>query len=121
MGERRTREGCGPPRVLCGCATPKFMQIWVQQQLPFHVDNMRSSFLALLSIPFCLAAVQKQPQEQLADLAAAGNGDIHISDERTFDLLTAPHRNWSASIHFTALDKRRRCAPCKCVIEDLDW
>jgi len=28
-------------------------------------------------------------------------------------MLTAPHRNWSASIHFTAMDKRRRCAPCK--------
>jgi oligosaccharyltransferase complex subunit gamma len=74
---------------------------------------MRWTNLALLFLPFCLAATKQSPQEELAALAAAGNGDIRILDERTFDLLTAPHRNWSAAIQFTALDKRRRCAPCK--------
>jgi hypothetical protein len=78
-----------------------------------HVDNMRWSVLALLSLPFCLAATKKSPLDELTALAAAGNGDIKIISERVYDLLTTPHRNWSASIHFTALDKRRRCAPCK--------
>ena len=74
---------------------------------------MRWSNLALLSLPFCLAVAKGSPQEELAALAAAGDGDIRILSERTFDMLTAPQRNWSASIQFTALDKRRRCAPCK--------
>lgn len=74
---------------------------------------MRWSSPALLFLPFCLAAVKKSPQEDLSALAAAGNGNIKILDEKTFDLLTAPRRNWSAAIQFTALDKRRRCAPCK--------
>jgi oligosaccharyltransferase complex subunit gamma len=60
-----------------------------------------------------LAAAKTSPHQHLIDLAAAGNGDIKILDERTFELLTASHRNWSTSIHFTAQDKRRRCAPCK--------
>jgi len=64
-------------------------------------------------LPFCLAATKKSPLDELTTLAAAGNGDIKIISERVYDLLTAPNRNWSASIHFTALDKKRRCAPCK--------
>ncbi|KAK0459744.1 oligosaccharyl transferase subunit OST3/OST6 family, partial [Desarmillaria tabescens] len=49
---------------------------------------------------------------QLVDLAAAGNGLIHLNAQ-TYELLTASNRNWSAAIQFTALDKRRRCEPCR--------
>lgn len=52
------------------------------------------------------------PQEQLAGLAAAGGGIIRL-DDKTYEMLTAPQRNWSATILFTAMDKRRRCGPCK--------
>lgn len=72
------------------------------------------AFLALLCIPFSLVAAQGD-QKQLADLAAAGNGVIKL-DPKTFDLLTSPKRTWSASIHFTALDGRRKCFPCKFVL-----
>lgn len=51
-------------------------------------------------------------QQQLSQLAAAGNGIIKL-DASTFDLLVAPQRTWSISVHFTALDQRRRCAPCR--------
>ncbi|TFK76425.1 oligosaccharyl transferase subunit OST3/OST6 family [Pluteus cervinus] len=63
---------------------------------------------ALLLVPFSLALTT---HERLVNLAAAGNGVIKL-DTYTFDLLTAPKRNWTAAIHFTALDPRRRCAPC---------
>ncbi|KAI0780830.1 oligosaccharyl transferase subunit OST3/OST6 family [Trametes elegans] len=73
-------------------------------------------FLALLSLPFCLAAsgaaTTQANREKLAKLAAANNGVIKL-DESTYNLLTSPKRDWSATIHFTALDPRRRCAPCK--------
>ncbi|KAI9070391.1 oligosaccharyl transferase subunit OST3/OST6 family [Trametes sanguinea] len=68
--------------------------------------------LALLSIPFCIAASAQSTHEKLVKLAAANNGVIKL-DESTYNLLTSPKRNWSASIHFTALDPRRRCGPCK--------
>ncbi|CDO71218.1 hypothetical protein BN946_scf184863.g13 [Trametes cinnabarina] len=68
--------------------------------------------LALFSIPFCIAASAQSTHEKLVKLAAANNGVIKL-DESTYNLLTSPKRNWSASIHFTALDPRRRCGPCK--------
>ncbi|EGN95955.1 hypothetical protein SERLA73DRAFT_185405 [Serpula lacrymans var. lacrymans S7.3] len=68
--------------------------------------------LALLYLPICLVAAKKSPQEQLVDLAAAGNGVIRL-DEHSFDLLTTPQRNWTAAIHFTAMNKRMKCTPCK--------
>ncbi|KAJ7632636.1 oligosaccharyl transferase subunit OST3/OST6 family [Roridomyces roridus] len=34
-------------------------------------------------------------------------------DTASFELLTSPTRDWSASIQLTALDPRRRCNPCK--------
>ncbi|KAF8894631.1 oligosaccharyl transferase subunit OST3/OST6 family [Infundibulicybe gibba] len=68
-------------------------------------------FSILLSIPLCFAA-SEQAHKQLVDLAAAGNGVIKL-DTKTFDLLTASSRNWSASIQLTALDPQRRCLPCK--------
>ncbi|KIM65292.1 hypothetical protein SCLCIDRAFT_539085 [Scleroderma citrinum Foug A] len=67
--------------------------------------------LALLYVPPCLAA-RKSPHDQLVELAAAGDGIIRLN-ERTFDLLTSPNRDWSASIQLTALNPQRRCAPCK--------
>ncbi|OAX44674.1 hypothetical protein K503DRAFT_728980 [Rhizopogon vinicolor AM-OR11-026] len=72
---------------------------------------MRWPLLALLFLPFSLAA-KKSAHEQLVDLAAAGNGLIKLN-EKTYDLLTSSKRDWSASIHFTALSPQRRCAPCK--------
>ncbi|KAJ6630819.1 oligosaccharyl transferase subunit OST3/OST6 family [Mycena sp. CBHHK59/15] len=68
--------------------------------------------LALLVAPGALAASAVAARQKLVALAAAGSGLIKL-DAATFDLLTAPNRDWSASIEFTALDHRRRCAPCK--------
>ncbi|KAG1715701.1 hypothetical protein ID866_1464 [Astraeus odoratus] len=62
--------------------------------------------LALFCVPLCFAA-QKSPREELVELAAAGNGIIRLND-RTFDLLTSPKRDWSASIQLTALNPQRR-------------
>ncbi|KAM6500509.1 oligosaccharyl transferase subunit OST3/OST6 family [Amanita muscaria] len=67
-----------------------------------------SSFL-FLSL---LALVAASPHQQIADLAAKSKGVIRL-DADTFDLITAPKRNWSVSIQLTALDPKRRCAPCR--------
>jgi oligosaccharyltransferase complex subunit gamma len=64
-------------------------------------------------LPSCLAALKSQKQ-QLADLSVAGKGVINL-DSNTFDLLTSPNRDWSVSVLLTALDKKRRCLPCKLV------
>ena len=69
-------------------------------------------FLSFLALPAIALAAQDSPRQQLVKLAAANNGVINL-DAETFELLTAPERDWSASIHFTALDKRRKCGPCK--------
>lgn len=69
-------------------------------------------FLSLLALPAIVLAAQDSPRQQLVKLAAKNNGVINL-DAETFDLLTSPERDWSASIHFTALDKRRKCGPCK--------
>jgi oligosaccharyltransferase complex subunit gamma len=66
---------------------------------------------ALFAIPFCLAATKNQ-QEEFVKLSKAGNGIIKL-DERLFDLLTAPTRDWSVTVVFSALDPRRKCGPCK--------
>lgn len=68
--------------------------------------------LALFSIPPSFAASKDPIQQQLVDLAAAGNGLIKL-DSQTYDLITFPNRNWSAAVQFTALDKKRRCGPCR--------
>lgn len=74
---------------------------------------MRSLFISsLFSIALSTFAFAVSPAEQLAQLAAAGNGIIKL-DADTFDLLTSPKRTWSASVQLTALDPRRRCMPCK--------
>ncbi|KAG6814352.1 hypothetical protein H0H92_010937 [Tricholoma furcatifolium] len=69
------------------------------------------ALFALLSLPFCLAALA-DPVQQLTELAQAGNGVIRL-DSKTFDLLTSPKRTWSVSVQFTAMDPRRKCIPCK--------
>jgi oligosaccharyltransferase complex subunit gamma len=69
--------------------------------------------LSLLALPAIVFAAQdRSPREQLVKLAAANNGIIDL-DPSTFALLTSSNRDWSTSIQFTALDKKRRCGPCK--------
>ncbi|KAJ6596910.1 hypothetical protein DFH09DRAFT_1258647 [Mycena vulgaris] len=69
-------------------------------------------FIALFSLPLTRAAATDATRQKLVALAAAGGGLIKL-DSASYDLLTTPDRDWSASIEFTALDTRRRCAPCK--------
>ncbi|TFY82622.1 hypothetical protein EWM64_g1387 [Hericium alpestre] len=70
-------------------------------------------FLLLLALPACILAAKPQNvQERFVNLAQQNDGIIKL-DADTFDLLTSPKRNWSTSIQFTALDKRRRCNPCR--------
>ena len=86
---------------------------WLLKLVSVHSSAMLLlPFLALLSLPFCLAASVESVHEKLVKLAAANNGLIKL-DDNLYNLLTHPKRNWSASIHLTALDPRRRCAPCK--------
>ncbi|KAF8212220.1 oligosaccharyl transferase subunit OST3/OST6 family [Mycena galopus ATCC 62051] len=69
--------------------------------------------LALVSLSLLTrAAPADETRQKLVALAAAGGGLIKL-DSDSWDLLTAPNRDWSASIEFTALDSRRRCSPCK--------
>ncbi|KAI0341618.1 oligosaccharyl transferase subunit OST3/OST6 family [Trametopsis cervina] len=71
-----------------------------------------SSLLALFVLPVCLAVSSQQTQDDLVRLAKAGQGIIKL-DERTFEVLTSPTREWSSTIVFTAMDPRRKCGPCK--------
>ena len=68
--------------------------------------------LSLLALPAIVLAAKDSPHQQLVKLAAENRGVINL-DTKTFDLLTSPERDWSTSIHFTALDKKRKCGPCK--------
>ncbi|KAH8833594.1 oligosaccharyl transferase subunit OST3/OST6 family [Flagelloscypha sp. PMI_526] len=65
-----------------------------------------------LLLGFIAVASAVSPHEQLVALSAKGNGAIKLNAE-LFDLITAPKRTWSAAIQLTALDKRRRCSPCR--------
>jgi OST3 / OST6 family, transporter family len=87
------------PRIALSFATATTMLI----SLPF---------LSLLTLPAIVLAAQDSPRQQLVKLAAQNSGVIDL-DAKTFELLTSPERDWSASIQFTALDKRRKCGPCK--------
>ncbi len=69
-------------------------------------------FFLLLALPAIVLAAKDSAHQQLAKLAAENNGVVKL-DAKTFDLIISPQRDWSASIHFTALDKRRKCAPCR--------
>jgi len=69
-------------------------------------------FVGLCAILFAPApSIAASPQQELAKLAVEGNGVIRLNPS-TYDLLTSPKRTWSASVHFTAMDPRRRCHPC---------
>ena len=68
--------------------------------------------LLSLLLPVVAFASQDTSRQQLVKIAAQNNGVINL-DAKTFDLLTSPKRDWSASVLFTALDKKRRCGPCK--------
>lgn len=70
--------------------------------------------LGLLLLPLSFAASVASDHDKLVQLAASNNGVIPL-DEAAFNALTNPQRTWSAAIQFTAMDKRRKCIPCKCV------
>ena len=72
------------------------------------------SFGLFAALSACLVAAvgAQSTQDALAKLAASNNGVITL-DTKTYGLLSAPNREWSFSVQFTALDKKRRCAPCK--------
>ncbi len=86
--------------------------------VPGHVDLLFALMLfplfLLLALPAIVLAAKDSPHQQLVKLAANNNGVVKL-DAKTFDLIISPQRDWSASIHFTALDKRRKCAPCRSV------
>jgi oligosaccharyltransferase complex subunit gamma len=69
-------------------------------------------FLLLLTLPAIVFAAKNSAHQQLVKLAAENNGVVKL-DANNFDLIISPQRDWSASIHFTALDKRRKCSPCR--------
>lgn len=73
---------------------------------------MLKLLFALLVLPFCLAA-SKTPHERLVELAEASSDGVIRLNEETFDLLTAPKRDWSAVVQLTALGKNMKCTPCK--------
>jgi oligosaccharyltransferase complex subunit gamma len=66
----------------------------------------------LLALPAIVLAAKDGARQQLVKLAAENNGVVKL-DTKTFDLITSSQRDWSASILFTALDKRRKCTPCR--------
>lgn len=87
--------------------------VWPRIALSFPTTmHIFLPFLSLLALPAIVLSAQDGPRQQLVKLAAQNNGVIDL-DAKTFELLTSPERDWSASIHFTALDKRRKCGPCK--------
>jgi oligosaccharyltransferase complex subunit gamma len=71
---------------------------------------MKLPLLALLAFPFSLAASNYQ---QFVDLASSSSNGIIVLDDASFDLLTSPKRNWSATVQFTAMDARRKCGACQ--------
>lgn len=73
---------------------------------------MRLSLLPLLFSPLCLAAATKTPHEELIALAESNHGIIKLNSQ-TWDLLTAPKRDWSAVVQLTALNQNMKCAPCR--------
>lgn len=99
----------------CHCRQPAIPSSHYLPPLPFlektRLTTMKSLF-ALLLAPLAFAAT---PHEQLVKLSQQGNGVIKL-DSKTFDILTSPKRTWSTSIQLTALDKRRKCTPCKYVL-----
>lgn len=74
------------------------------------------SLLSVFLVPACWAISKDDAYSDFVD-AASGNGGIVDLTTQTFDLLTAPDREWSATIQLTALGNQYKCAPCKCVVK----
>jgi len=51
---------------------------------------------------------------QLIDLAANNGGVVPIN-EVLFEQITAPNREWSVSLQFTAMAPNMKCIPCRYV------
>jgi len=68
-------------------------------------------FALVAAASAALVAAKQSVHQKLVDLAAANNGVINL-DSATYELLTSPERTWSASVEFTALQKKRGCHPC---------
>lgn len=98
---------------------------WMRKQKSYYalIGNSRLSHLtrqtvmllwrilpALLAFPAVFAT--SDAHSRLVELSKASDGPLRL-DDKLFNLMTAPDRTWSASIQFTAMDKRRRCSPCR--------
>lgn len=96
----------------------------VRVRVPGHVVRHYASlllfaamllpFFILFALPAIVLAAKGSAHQQFVKLAAENNGVVKL-DTKTFDLITSSQRDWSASILFTALDKRRKCTPCRWV------
>jgi len=95
----------------------RYVRSATRMRIPGHVSRSPYAtmfilpLLSLLVLPLVFAS-QDNSRQQLVKLAVEDNGAINL-DPKTFDLLTSPKRDWSASVLFTALDKKRRCGPCR--------
>jgi hypothetical protein len=76
------------------------------------VPTMLLTSLFALAPLLGLVLGAESPINHLAGLAAATSDGVIRLDPKTFEILTAPSRNWSTTIHFTALDPKRKCGPC---------
>ncbi|EJU05753.1 hypothetical protein DACRYDRAFT_62405 [Dacryopinax primogenitus] len=72
---------------------------------------MRLLYGVLLLVASLSAAVAQVTHAELVRLAAANNGVIKLNPV-LYDALTAPNRQWSAAIQFTALSPQFKCSPC---------
>lgn len=114
-----SEEECSLPNK-SGCESPPYFLFCASDTSHISCQRIQprmlwTPILALLLLPLTLVSATLEPEhDKLVKLAAAGNGVIKL-DESTFSLLTHPKRTWSAAIQFTAMDKRRRCNPCRCV------
>jgi hypothetical protein len=79
------------------------------------VPTMLLTSLLALAPLLGLVLGAESPINHLAGLAAATSDGVIRLDPKTFEILTALSRNWSTTIHFTALDPKRKCTPCRCV------
>lgn len=72
-----------------------------------------ASFITfVLGATAAFAAASGSPQAHFAQLAAKNNGVVTL-DAVLFDQITAPNREWSATIQLTALGQNMNCAPCR--------
>jgi hypothetical protein len=86
-------------------------EAWQHITLLFMTMFISCHSFSLLALPVIVFATQDSSHKQLVKLAAADKGVINL-DSKMFNLRTSPKRDWSTSIHFTALDRKRKCGPC---------